>query len=63
MSEKRVTLFVGERQFRANVSTLRAHSFYFRSMFSENWDSSSSSDEVFIDRDGNSFEVRLGWVG
>mmetsp|Transcript_10763 Transcript_10763/g.16171 ORF Transcript_10763/g.16171 Transcript_10763/m.16171 type:complete len:398 (+) Transcript_10763:137-1330(+) len=67
----RVVLDVGGTQFVTSISTLRANSSYFKSMFSQEWHagsndemlSDSDNDEpIFIDQEAASFAILLAYM-
>ena len=54
----RVFLNVGGEVFQTTISTLTANSEFFSRKFSSEW-SSDAEDEIFLDRDADSFRVLL----
>ena len=57
-SSDRVFLNVGGEVFQTTISTLTANSEFFSRKFSSEW-SSDAEDEIFLDRDADSFRVLL----
>ena len=57
-SSDRVSLNVGGEVFQTTISTLTANSQFFSRKFSSEW-SSDAEDEIFLDRDADSFRVLL----
>ena len=57
-SSDRVFLNVGGEVFQTTISTLTANSQFFSRKFSSEW-SSDAEDEIFLDRDADSFRVLL----
>ena len=55
----RVFLNVGGEVFQTTVSTLTANSQFFSRKFSSEWSTEDAEDEIFLDRDADSFRVLL----
>lgn len=55
----RVFLNVGGEVFQTTVSTLTANSQFFSRKFSSEWSTEDTEDEIFLDRDADSFRVLL----
>ena len=55
----RVFLNVGGEVFQTTISTLTANSQFFSRKFSSEWSTEDTEDEIFLDRDADSFRVLL----
>ena len=55
----RVFLNVGGEVFQTTISTLTANSQFFSRKFSSEWSTEDAEDEIFLDRDADSFRVLL----
>ena len=55
----RVFLNVGGDVFQTTISTLTANSQFFSRKFSSEWSTEDTDDEIFLDRDADSFRVLL----
>ena len=55
----RVFLNVGGVVFQTTISTLTANSQFFSRKFSSDWSTEDTEDEIFLDRDADSFRVLL----
>ena len=56
----RVFLNVGGEVFQTTISTLTANSQFFSRKFSSEWSTEDTEDEIFLDRDADSFRVLDG---